>query len=131
MPAAADGMAHRPEEDEDEADDQHDDADRPEDGDFGDEADDEQDKTENDLLLISGRWSAAMRYNFVMAIRARRATFEERVSACEALESGASADTVAQVMGVSRSSVFSWWNTYRLQVRKRWRQSPPQAQSRD
>jgi transposase len=56
-----------------------------------------------------------MRYNFVMAIRGRRATFEERVSACEALESGISADTVAKVMGVSRSSVFSWWNTYRLQ----------------
>jgi transposase len=50
-----------------------------------------------------------------MAIRGRRATFEERVSVCEALESGISADTVAQVMGVSRSSVFSWWNTYRLQ----------------
>ena len=56
-----------------------------------------------------------MRYNFVMAIRGRRSTLEERVSACEALESGISADTVAQVMGVSRSSVFSWWNTYRLQ----------------
>ena len=49
-----------------------------------------------------------------MAIRGRRATFEERVSVCEALESGISADTVAQVMGVSRSSVFSWWSTYRL-----------------
>jgi transposase len=50
-----------------------------------------------------------------MAIRGRRATFEERVSVCEALESGISADTVAQVMGVSRSSVFSWWSVYRLQ----------------
>jgi transposase len=50
-----------------------------------------------------------------MAIRGRRATFEERLSACEALENGISADTVAQVMGVSRSSVFSWWNVYRLQ----------------
>jgi transposase len=50
-----------------------------------------------------------------MAIRGRRATFEERVSACEALESGISADTVARVMGVSRASVFAWWNTYRLQ----------------
>ena len=55
-----------------------------------------------------------MRYNRLMAIRGRRATFEERVSVCEALESGISAETVAQVMGVSRSSVFSWWNTYRL-----------------
>lgn len=34
---------------------------------------------------------------------------------CEALESGISADIVTQVMGVSRSSVFAWWNTYRLQ----------------
>jgi len=50
-----------------------------------------------------------------MAIRGRRATFEERVSVCEALESGISADTVVQVMGVSRSSVFAWWNIYRLQ----------------
>jgi transposase len=50
-----------------------------------------------------------------MAIRGRRATFEERVSACEALESGISADTIAQVLGVSRSSVFSWWKVYRLQ----------------
>jgi transposase len=50
-----------------------------------------------------------------MAIRGRRAAFEERLSACEALASGISADTVAQVLGVSRSSVFAWWNTYRLQ----------------
>ena len=55
-----------------------------------------------------------MRYDYHMAIRGRRATFEERVSVCEALESGISAETVAQVLGVSRSSVFSWWNTYRL-----------------
>jgi transposase len=50
-----------------------------------------------------------------VAIRGRRATFEERVSACEALASGISADTVAQVLRVSRSSVFAWWSTYRLQ----------------
>lgn len=50
-----------------------------------------------------------------MAIRGRRATFEERVSACEALEAKISADTVAQVLGVSRSSVFTWWRIYRLQ----------------
>jgi transposase len=49
-----------------------------------------------------------------MAIRGRRATFEERVSACEALEGGISADTVARVLAVSRSSVFAWWNAYRL-----------------
>jgi len=56
-----------------------------------------------------------MRYDWSMAIRGRRATFEERVSVCEALESGVSADVVAQVMGISRSSVFSWWRVYRLQ----------------
>lgn len=50
-----------------------------------------------------------------MAKRGRRATFEERVSVCEALESGISADTVIRVMDVSRSSVFSWWRVYRLQ----------------
>jgi transposase len=55
-----------------------------------------------------------VRYNLNVAIRGRRATFEERVSACEALDSGISADTVARVMGVSRSSVFAWWNSYRL-----------------
>jgi transposase len=37
------------------------------------------------------------------------------VSACEALASGISADTVAKVLGVSRSSVFAWWHTWRLQ----------------
>lgn len=50
-----------------------------------------------------------------MAKRGRRATFEERVSVCEALEGGISADTIIQVMNVSRSSVFSWWRVYRLQ----------------
>jgi transposase len=48
-----------------------------------------------------------------MAKRGRRATFEERVSVCEALENGISADTIVQVMEVSRTSVFSWWRTYR------------------
>jgi len=50
-----------------------------------------------------------------MALRGRRATFEERLSACEAIGKGASPDTVAQVMGVSRASVFAWWRTYREQ----------------
>ena len=50
-----------------------------------------------------------------MAKRGRRATFEERVSVCEALESGISADTIVQVMNVSRSSVFAWWRVYREQ----------------
>jgi transposase len=48
-----------------------------------------------------------------MAIKGRRATFDERVSACEALDSGVSADDVAKVLQVARSSVFDWWHTYR------------------
>jgi len=53
-----------------------------------------------------------------VAIKGRRATFEERVSACEALENGVSADEVAKVLKVARSSVFDWWNTYRLHGRE-------------
>jgi transposase len=49
-----------------------------------------------------------------MAIKGRRATFDERVSACEALENGVSADDVAKVLQVARSSVFDWWHTYRM-----------------
>lgn len=59
-----------------------------------------------------------------MAIRGRRATFEERVSACKALEKGISADTVAQVTGVSRASVFEWWKTYRLHGKEALRTKP-------
>ena len=48
-----------------------------------------------------------------MAIKGRRATYDERVSACEALEKGVSADEVAEVLKVSRSSIFEWQKTYR------------------
>jgi transposase len=48
-----------------------------------------------------------------MAIKGRRATFEERVSACEALEKGISPDEIAEVLKVSRSSIFDWQKTYR------------------
>jgi transposase len=48
-----------------------------------------------------------------MAIRGRRATPEERLSACEAIEKGASPDMIAQIMNVSRASVFVWWRAYR------------------
>jgi transposase len=48
-----------------------------------------------------------------MAIKGRPTTFDERVSACEALENGVSADDVAKVLQVARSSVFDWWHTYR------------------
>lgn len=48
-----------------------------------------------------------------MAIKGRRATYEERVSACEALENGISVDHVTRVLKVSRSSVFEWQKIYR------------------
>jgi len=48
-----------------------------------------------------------------VAIKGRRATYEERVSACEALENGIPADEVAKVLKVSRASVFEWQKTYR------------------
>jgi transposase len=48
-----------------------------------------------------------------MAIKGRRATFEERVSACEALENGIDVDAIAEVLRVSRSSIFDWQRTYR------------------
>lgn len=48
-----------------------------------------------------------------MAIKGRRATYEERVTACEALEAGITADEIAKVLRVSRSSVFEWQKTYR------------------
>src|ERR1700733_13987760 len=56
VPATANGASRCSEENQDEADDQHDDADRPEDRDLRDEADNEQDKSENDhrSLLFSG-----------------------------------------------------------------------------
>jgi hypothetical protein len=52
VPAAADRVTRRPEQDEDETHDQHDDADRPENGDLRNEADDEQDKTEDDHRIL-------------------------------------------------------------------------------
>jgi transposase len=48
-----------------------------------------------------------------MAIKGRRATYEERLSACEALEKGVSADDVAKVLKVSRASIFEWQKVYR------------------
>lgn len=48
-----------------------------------------------------------------MAIKGRRATYEERVSACEALENGISVDQITKVLKVSRSSVFEWQKIYR------------------
>src|ERR1700744_281078 len=48
-----------------------------------------------------------------MAIKGRRATYEERVSACEALEKGISVDEIAEILKVSRSSIFDWQKTHR------------------
>jgi transposase len=48
-----------------------------------------------------------------MAIKGRRATYEERLSACEALEKGVPVDDIARVLKVSRSSIFDWQKAYR------------------
>jgi transposase len=48
-----------------------------------------------------------------MAIKGRRATYEERISACEYLENGLSAEQIAKVLKVSRASVFEWQKMYR------------------
>ena len=48
-----------------------------------------------------------------MAIKGRRATYEERLSACEALDNGISVDEIAKVLKVSRSSIFEWQKVYR------------------
>jgi transposase len=49
-----------------------------------------------------------------VAIKGRRATFEEWVAACRALEKGIAADEVAGFLRVSRASVFEWQKAYRL-----------------
>jgi transposase len=54
-----------------------------------------------------------MCYYIGMSIKGRRATYEERLSACEALEKGISVDEIAEVLKVSRSSIFDWQKTYR------------------
>jgi transposase len=64
-------------------------------------------------MLVSGLLFVRIRYNIDMAIKGRRATFEERVSACEALEKGVGADEIAKVLKVSRSSIFEWQKVYR------------------
>jgi transposase len=48
-----------------------------------------------------------------MAIKGRRATYDERLSACEALEKGVLADDIAEALKVSRSSLFEWQKAYR------------------
>jgi transposase-like protein len=48
-----------------------------------------------------------------MAKKGRRATNEERLRAVQLLENGYDVDTVADILGVGRSSVFSWQGKYR------------------
>jgi transposase len=48
-----------------------------------------------------------------MARKGRRATEEERIRAVQLLEIGKSPDLVAEILGVSRSSVFDWQKRYR------------------
>ncbi|MBV8993866.1 MAG: transposase [Pseudonocardiales bacterium] len=48
-----------------------------------------------------------------MAKKGRRATNEERLVAIQMHDNGLSADRIAEIMGVSRSSVFDWIANYR------------------
>jgi transposase len=48
-----------------------------------------------------------------MAKKGRRATEEERVRAVQLMEDGRSPEVVAEVLGVSRASVFAWQKKYR------------------
>jgi transposase len=48
-----------------------------------------------------------------MAKKGRRATEEERLLAVQLMERGQSPETVAEILGVSRSSVFDWQKKYR------------------
>jgi transposase len=48
-----------------------------------------------------------------MAKKGRRATEEERIRAVQLMESGKPPNVVAEILGVSRSSVFAWQKSYR------------------
>jgi transposase len=48
-----------------------------------------------------------------MAKKGRRATEEERIRAVQLMEGGKSAEVVAEIVGVSRASVFDWQQKYR------------------
>jgi transposase len=52
-------------------------------------------------------------HNLRMAKKGRRATHEERIVAVQLMEAGRSPDEVAEILGVSRSSVFEWQKKYR------------------
>ncbi|MEU7863373.1 IS630 family transposase [Nonomuraea sp. NPDC049141] len=48
-----------------------------------------------------------------MALKGRRATYDERLHAVRLLEQGESADEVARILNVSRRSLFGWQRDYR------------------
>jgi transposase len=50
--------------------------------------------------------------NLRMAKKGRRATNEERLRAIQLLENGYSADAVADILEVGRSSIFAWQEKY-------------------
>jgi transposase len=54
-----------------------------------------------------------MWHNSHVAKKGRRATEEERIRAVQLMESGKSPDLVAEILGVSRRSVFDWQRKYR------------------
>lgn len=54
-----------------------------------------------------------MWHNIGMAKKGRRASEEERIRAVHLMESGKSPDLVAEILGVSRASIFEWQRKYR------------------
>jgi transposase len=65
---------------------------------------------ENVSSWTSGQFCAIL---WRMAKKGRRATNEERLAAIQMYDNGLSADRIAEIMGVSRSSVFDWIANYR------------------
>lgn len=52
-------------------------------------------------------------HDWHMAKLGRRATYEERLRACQLIESGKSPDLVAEILGFGRATVFEWLREYR------------------
>ena len=48
-----------------------------------------------------------------MAKLGRRAAYDERLRAVQAIERGKSAELVAEIFGFARSTVFGWWQAFR------------------
>ncbi|WP_223166256.1 helix-turn-helix domain-containing protein [Nonomuraea sp. SYSU D8015] len=49
----------------------------------------------------------------VLVMLGRRASYEERLRACQLIESGKSPDLVAEILGFGRATVFGWLQDYR------------------